>query len=435
MRPGRRTTTRGNTAAARCGKRRRSIPSSASSISRRATPVPTTTAPCAPVIICTRCRSLRSSSRPASTGGTSSRFITTSGITIRAIPSCSWISTSRAARAKRSSRSARRAGRTSSIARPASRSSASTSGPFRKSRCKRRPPRSRSRAATRSCRRRSRSRRRDRTSSTKGESSRRSRVRTRRSSSPAFGAAPAGRRARTTPSNSTCSFVPPRTPAVTPVEIDPNFKPPVQGGRFGMGQTQGTRLPRTGVIAAMDMTTNTIVWRYRWPEQCIQRHAGDGRRSVVRRSQRRPTHRSRFAHGKQLWEFQTGAGMHAPTSTFVHRGKQYVLAYSSGSALIGSPRGDSVWLFGLEGTLPPAEPGVPVNRLAAAIPTAPAAPAAPTAAARRRRRVASHGGQSERQARVPGDLRDLPRRGWARRPRRRGAPEHRSERGSGRSTS
>ena len=64
--------------------------------------------------------------------------------------------------------------------------------------------------------------------------------------------------------------------------------------------------------------------------------------------------------------------MHAPMSTFVHAGKQYVLAYSAGNALIGSPRGDSVWLFGLEGTLPPAEPGVPVNRLAAAIPAAPA---------------------------------------------------------------
>ena len=56
--------------------------------------------------------------------------------------------------------------------------------------------------------------------------------------------------------------------------------------------------------------------------------------------------------------------MHAPVSTVEHRGKQYVLAYSSGNALIGSPRGDSVWLFGLEGTLPPVEQGVRVSRLA-----------------------------------------------------------------------
>ena len=53
--------------------------------------------------------------------------------------------------------------------------------------------------------------------------------------------------------------------------------------------------------------------------------------------------------------------MHAPVSTFEHKGKQYVLAFSAGSALLGSARGDSVWLFGLDGTLPPAEPGVPVQ--------------------------------------------------------------------------
>ena len=62
-RRGRRTTTRGSTAAPPCGRRRRSIRSSGSSISRRAMPGPTTTAPCAPATICTRCRSSRSSSK------------------------------------------------------------------------------------------------------------------------------------------------------------------------------------------------------------------------------------------------------------------------------------------------------------------------------------------------------------------------------------
>ena len=143
--------------------------------------------------------------------------------------------------------------------------------------------------------------------------------------------------------------------------VDPNFKPPVEGARFGMGQTQGTRLPRAGIIAAMDMTTNKIVWRYRWPEQCYSGTlATGGDLLFVGRNDGRLTALDSRT-GKQLWEFQTGAGMHAPMSTFAHAGKQYVLAYSSGNALIGSPRGDSVWLFGLEGTLPPAEAGVPVK--------------------------------------------------------------------------
>jgi cytochrome c6 len=68
--------------------------------------------------------------------------------------------------------------------------------------------------------------------------------------------------------------------------------------------------------------------------------------------------------------------MHAPVSTFEHRGEQYVLAYSAGSALLGSARGDSVWLFGLDGTLPPVQPGAPVSRMAATTPAAAPAVAA-----------------------------------------------------------
>jgi quinohemoprotein ethanol dehydrogenase len=147
-----------------------------------------------------------------------------------------------------------------------------------------------------------------------------------------------------------------------------------------MGQVMQTRLPRSGIIAALDMTTNKIVWRYRWPDQCYSGTlATGGNLLFVGRSDGRLTALDSRT-GNQLWEFQTGAGMHAPMSTFAHDGKQYVLAYSAGNALIGSPRGDSVWLFGLEGSLPPDEPGVPVNRLAAAIPTAGPIPATPRAA-------------------------------------------------------
>jgi mono/diheme cytochrome c family protein len=58
--------------------------------------------------------------------------------------------------------------------------------------------------------------------------------------------------------------------------------------------------------------------------------------------------------GMKLWEFQTGAGMNSTVSTFERDGKQYVVAYSAGNVLAGSPKGDSVWLFALGGTLPPA---------------------------------------------------------------------------------
>ena len=152
---------------------------------------------------------------------------------------------------------------------------------------------------------------------------------------------------------------------------DPDFVAPGQGDRYLGGVTGYTRLPRTGIFAAVDMTTNTLVWRYRWPEQCYSGSiATAGGLIFVGRNDGRLTALDSDS-GLQLWEFQTGAGMNAPVSTFEHEGKQYVIAYSAGNALIGSARGDSVWLFGLDGTLPPAEPGTPMPRTSVVEPAAP----------------------------------------------------------------
>ena len=115
------------------------------------------------------------------------------------------------------------------------------------------------------------------------------------------------------------------------------------------------------------MTTNTLAWRYQWPEQCYSgTTATAGGLLFVGRNDGRLTALD-SASGKQLWEFQTGAGMHAPVATFEHKGKQYVLAYSAGAALLGSARGDSVWLFAVDGTMGPVPAGAPVPRNAVTI--------------------------------------------------------------------
>ena len=147
---------------------------------------------------------------------------------------------------------------------------------------------------------------------------------------------------------------------------DAKFTTPKDGVAYLGGATTFTRVARTGIIAALDVTTNTLAWRYQWPEQCYSGTlaTGGGLLFVGRNDGRLIALDS--AAGKPLWEFQTGAGMHAPATTFEHKGKQYVLAYSGGSALIGSARGDSVWLFGLDGTMGPVQPGTPVSRTAAA---------------------------------------------------------------------
>jgi alcohol dehydrogenase (cytochrome c) len=123
-----------------------------------------------------------------------------------------------------------------------------------------------------------------------------------------------------------------------------------------------TRAPRRGIVAALDVATNTLAWRQEWAEQCYSGMlaTGGGLLFVGRNDGRLTALDS--STGEPLWEFQTGAGMHAPVSTFEHAGRQYVMAYSAGNALIGSARGDSVWLLGLDGTLPPDEAGRPVSR-------------------------------------------------------------------------
>jgi quinohemoprotein ethanol dehydrogenase len=160
---------------------------------------------------------------------------------------------------------------------------------------------------------------------------------------------------------------------------DPKFVLPTDGVAYLGGATTFTRVPRTGIIAALDVATNKLAWRYQWPEQCYSGTlaTGGGLLFVGRNDGRLTALDS--STGKPLWEFQTGAGMHAPVSTFEHKGKQYVLAFSAGSALIGSARGDSVWLFGLDGTLPPVQPGQPASRTTTAQPPAAGQPVAAAA--------------------------------------------------------
>src|SRR5687767_7430678 len=135
---------------------------------------------------------------------------------------------------------------------------------------------------------------------------------------------------------------------------DRDFEIPPDGQRYEGGVVGFAPLPRTGIFAAVDVTTNKLVWRYRWAEQCYSGSlATAGGLVFVGRSDGRLTALDSDT-GFTLWQFQTGAGMNAPTSSFEHEGKQYVVGLSAGNVLVGAPRGDSVWLFGLDGTLPPA---------------------------------------------------------------------------------
>ena len=130
-----------------------------------------------------------------------------------------------------------------------------------------------------------------------------------------------------------------------------DFEMPMDGERYLGGAFGAVAWGVHGILSALDMHTNKLVWQQAWPERCYSGSVataggllfigrGDGRFTAL-------DSRS----GALLWAFQTGAGVNAPASVFEHRGQQYVVVLSAGSAFAAATRGDSVWLFSLAGKL------------------------------------------------------------------------------------
>lgn len=115
------------------------------------------------------------------------------------------------------------------------------------------------------------------------------------------------------------------------------------------GPRKRSGLPPGGILAAMDVTTNRIVWRQRWPETCYSGSTVTaGGLLFIGRSDGRITALD-SADGRLLWEFQTDAGVNAPPAVYSIKGRQYLAIYSAGSLFARSKRGDSVWTFALGG--------------------------------------------------------------------------------------
>ena len=131
----------------------------------------------------------------------------------------------------------------------------------------------------------------------------------------------------------------------------------VRGDVHAPGGFTFVQVARRGVFAAFDLKTNRLVWSQQWPEALLQRLDRHGGRAGVHRPQRRASHGARQDHRLQLWQFQTDAGVNATASTFEHKGKQYVVVMSAGTLFGVGKKGDSMWLFSLDGTIesfPPA---------------------------------------------------------------------------------
>ena len=121
---------------------------------------------------------------------------------------------------------------------------------------------------------------------------------------------------------------------------------PYFGGTMGRGLAHDG-----GVFAAVDVTTNTLVWRQSWREAC---YSGSvltaGGLLFVGRSDGRLTALDP-ANGALLWEFMTDAGVNTTITTFMHNGEQRVVVHAGGSVFGNGARGDGIWMFSLDGTI------------------------------------------------------------------------------------
>ena len=129
---------------------------------------------------------------------------------------------------------------------------------------------------------------------------------------------------------------------------------PVPGRMYLGGMFGATEIQPSGVFAAVDVHTNRVKWRQRWSDTCYSGSVATASDLVFTGRNDGQFVAIDGTSGAVLWQFQTGAGANAPATVFEHDGTQYVVLYSAGNLFAGSPGGDSVWLFALDGDHPPA---------------------------------------------------------------------------------
>jgi alcohol dehydrogenase (cytochrome c) len=105
---------------------------------------------------------------------------------------------------------------------------------------------------------------------------------------------------------------------------------------------------QTGNITAVNYNTGKIAWQVKTAQPMIGGilatsgglvFAGEGNGSFKAYNS---------ANGKQLWQFQAGAGVNAPPSSYEVGGKQYIVVGSGGNTQLNFRRGDSIIAFTIE---------------------------------------------------------------------------------------
>ena len=111
----------------------------------------------------------------------------------------------------------------------------------------------------------------------------------------------------------------------------------------------------SGTFTAIDALSGRQVWQKTFPEACYSGTSTTKGNLVFLGRTNGELEAYDARNGQRLWNFQTGAGANNTASFFEHKGKEYVVFLAQGNSLVASPHGDELWLFGLDGTIGPAE--------------------------------------------------------------------------------
>jgi PQQ-dependent dehydrogenase (methanol/ethanol family) len=102
-----------------------------------------------------------------------------------------------------------------------------------------------------------------------------------------------------------------------------------------------------GVFSAIDLTTGKIKWQNESPLPFVGGVLSTSTGLVFQGESDGNLTAFDSETGKTLWQFNTGAGVNAPPIAFELDGEEFVAVAAGGSALWGSPKGDTVFVFGL----------------------------------------------------------------------------------------
>ncbi|MHC4355521.1 MAG: outer membrane protein assembly factor BamB family protein [Planctomycetota bacterium] len=109
-----------------------------------------------------------------------------------------------------------------------------------------------------------------------------------------------------------------------------------------------------GYFSAIDLTTGKIKWQHVSPLLYVGGVLSTSTGLVFQGENDGNLTAFDSDTGKILWQFNTGAGVNAPPIGFTLDGEEFVAVCAGGTSLWGSPKGDTVFVFGLPKKWKPA---------------------------------------------------------------------------------